>query len=79
MIGLIDGCKLKINNIAIVKRTFEGINDDPIRSKYYTSKKYAVKYDIEGWEHNPSVHCFVTKKDAGHFIEQLRLTHIVDE
>lgn len=77
MIELDEKDKLTISNVRIHKRTFEGINDDPVRSKYYTSKKYAVAYDIDGWEHNPCVHCFISKKDAEHFVEQLNRTHHV--
>jgi hypothetical protein len=32
----------------IVRRTFEGVNDDPVRSKYCISKKYAVVYWVNG-------------------------------
>jgi hypothetical protein len=67
--------KLNISNIQIIKRTFEGINDSPITSKYYPSKKYAVSYDIKGYEYNPSIQCVTTKKDAGYYIEQLQLWH----
>lgn len=66
-----------ISNIAIHKRTFEGVtdpskNDNPVTSKYRTSRKYAVSFDIEGYEHNPSVHCVMSKKDALSLIERLK-------
>lgn len=77
MIKLDDDRKLVITNIEIVKRTFEGINDDPLRSKYYPSRKYAVKYDIENYEHNPVVKCVVGKKDAVAFVERLKQIHVV--
>lgn len=77
MLELDEKNKLKIRNVQILKRTFEGVNDDPIRSKYYPSKKYAVAYDIDGYEHNPCVHCFISKKDSEYFIEQLKQTHYV--
>ena len=70
--------KLNIHDVEIVKRTFEGVNDDPIRSKYRTSYRYAVKYDIENYEHNPVIQCFRTKKDAQGFIDKLKETHIVE-
>lgn len=69
---------MNISNVNIVKRTFEGINDNPITSKYYPSKKYAVVYDIEGYAHNPSVHCTTTKKNAQLYIDELKRIHNVN-
>jgi hypothetical protein len=61
--------RMQVTNIKIVKRTFEGVtdiskNDNPLTSKYYPSKKYALVYDQEGYEFNPVIECYVTKKDA---------------
>lgn len=66
-----------ITNITIHKRTFEGVtddtkNDNPITSKYRPSRKYAVSYDIEGYEHNPNVRCVVTKRDALALVDRLK-------
>jgi hypothetical protein len=68
---------MKISNINIHRRTFEGKTDEaknsnPITSKYNPSKKYAVSYDLEGYGHNPSVHCVITKKDALEHIKYLK-------
>ena len=66
-----------VTNINIHKRTFEGAtdpskNENPITSKYYTNNKYAVSYDVEGYEHNPHVRCFRTKKDAEQYVDELK-------
>lgn len=75
--------KMNIENVKIVKRTFEGkenpeANDNPVTSKYSPSKKYALVYDIEGYCHNPQVHCVRTKKDAEHILEMLKEFHNVE-
>ena len=67
--------KLNITNINIHKRTFQGPNDNPITSNYLRSKKYAVSYDVGGYEHNPLVHCVTCKKDALKLIENLKKAH----
>lgn len=60
---------MKISNIKVIRRTFEGKidaskNDSPLTSKYFPSKKYALVYYIEGYEFNPVIECYITKKDA---------------
>ena len=66
-----------VTNINIHKRTFEGVSDltksdNAITSKYYASNKYAVSYDMEGYEHNPIVRCFRTKKEAEQYVDELK-------
>ena len=46
--------KMIITNIGVYKRTFEGkdnpfANDNALTSKYYPSKKYLLRYTIEGY------------------------------
>ena len=65
-----------ISNVQVHKRTFEGEtdpskNDNPITSKYYRSCKFAVSYNIEGYEHLV-VTCKRTKKDAIAYVEKLK-------
>lgn len=50
----------------IHKRTFEGINDNVITSKYMPSYKYAVSYNQYGIKQQPKA--FKTKKDAQNWI-----------
>ena len=74
--------KLNISNVNIVKRTFEGEydiskNDNPITSKYRPSYKFAVSYDVLGYEHNPMIQCTRTKKDANAFVDRLKEIHNV--
>jgi hypothetical protein len=66
-----------MSNFRIRKRTFEGkhypaMNDNPVTSKYYPSKKYAVLYDVEGYSHNPVVKCYRTKREAEADIAQMK-------
>ena len=71
-----------ISNIKILKRTFEGAtnpdkNDNPVTSKYYTSKKFIVEYDIKGYAHNPSTQATATRKNAENYIDELKKYHNV--
>ena len=75
---------MDISNIRLHRRAFEGKTDsskngNAITSGYYTSYRYAVSYDIEGYAHNPSVDCFVGKKDALSHMDWLRATYNVKE
>lgn len=68
---------MNISNIRIVKRTFEGLtdptkNDNPVTSKYYTSKKYIVLYDVENCGNNPMTHCTQSKKEAHEYVRQMQ-------
>lgn len=59
---------LHITKIEVVKRTFEGkynpgANDNPITSKYMTSKKYAMLYECEEFG-QPYITLYETKKLA---------------
>lgn len=79
---LVEDRKLNILNVCVVKRTFEGkhdsmFNDNPVTSKYSPSKKYAVLYNIDGYEHNPVVQCVIGKKDAEQFVSRLKEMHHV--
>jgi hypothetical protein len=76
--------KLNISNVRLHRRTFEGKTDESknnsaITSKYMTSYKYAVSYDIEGYMHNPSVDTFVGKKDALSHIDWLKTEYNIME
>jgi len=56
-------------NMVIHKRTFEGINDNVITSKYMTSFKWAVSYDQYGIAQSPKL--FVTRKCAETWIDSI--------
>jgi hypothetical protein len=66
-----DNMSQPIKNANIVRRTFEGKtdpskNDNPITSKYYTSKKYAVVCE---WYGKPHAEAFTSKQEAQDWID----------
>lgn len=70
--------KRKITNIRIVKRTFEGRNDEskndnPVTSKYSPSKKYAILYDLIGYDYNPICECVDNNEIAELTVAQMKI------
>lgn len=59
----------QVINPEIIKRTFEGINDDPIRSEYSPSNKWALRYEVSG--SLIRIETFKTRKEAQERLELL--------
>lgn len=61
---------MKTYNHEIHKRTFTGDNDNPITSDFSKSKKWAISYNIENYDH-VKYEVFETKKECENRIEKL--------
>lgn len=59
--------------IEILKRTFEGKNDDPLTSNYSKSKKWLLRYKKPGYDHFVC-ELFATRKEAEEYLN-LRLKY----
>jgi len=61
--------KLHITKIEVLRRTFEGKadpskNDDALTSKYYSSKKYLLRYKCTEYGNMDTDMCYETKSLA---------------